>query len=386
MLKKEDRLVRYCCRLRTDKDSKEKIIRILSPDLNWAYFLEKSNRSGVTSLIYNVFSENNDIRQRVPEAVLGELKTIYHVVLGRNILIYQTLENIANSFSKEGIPFLVFKGVSLAESVYKNLGLRPMGDVDILVKIQDVPKADRILDNLGYKKPFIFNDFSRLSYSAYRNSFLYHKSDAYPSHVHLFWHIVNLFPYNKDIVGRIDMDKIWNDSIELAAGDITVRIFSLYHQIIYLCMHALTHLYKPFMLLCDISELVHSEKEKIDWDCLIRETVNFGLSKYVYYGLYFAREILGADIPSNALSRLKPRRISVFEQMFIRRVLYDSTMLDERYALFLLYLGMNETASQRFRYLRNMCFPPKKELSIIKQKAALRIPMFDYMKRILFGG
>jgi hypothetical protein len=182
------------------------------------------------------------------------------------------------------------------------------------------------------------------------------------------------------------MEKIWNDAIETRLGDISIRTFSLRHQVIYLCLHALTHLYKPFMLLCDINELLSSQKQNIDWEGLVSEAFAFGLSKYVYYGLYFTKEILGTDIPPDALSRLKPKKISFFERMLIRRVIDESGMVDERYALFFLYLGMNETPAQRIKFVRNMCFPPKNELSIIKQKETFRPSVFDYMQRILFGG
>lgn len=379
-------MIRFCCHLESDNNSKEKITKIIGPDINWAYFLEKARREKVSSLVYNFFSKNGDIKRFVPENVLAELKGIYYSTAGRNLLICRTLEDISDKFKNEGIRFIIFKGLALAEAVYQNVGLRPSGDLDILVKIQDLPKADRILEVLGYKKPFMLKDFSRISFSAYRNSFLYDKPDASPVHIHLFWHIINLYPYAKDIVTKIDMDKIWEAAVGIEIGDRKALTFSLPHQIIYLCLHALTHLYKPFILLCDINEIASLEKERIDWDMLVTEAFNFGLSKYVYYGLYFAAEILGADIPHSILSRLHPKKLSFFEQRFISGVLDDRIMPNERYRLFLLYLSMNDTLVKRLIFVYNICFPPKKELFIIKLKDPACVNTIDYINRILGRG
>jgi len=270
--------------------------------------------------------------------------------------------------------------------VYQNLGLRTSGDLDILVKIKDLPRADYILESLDYKKPLRFNDFSRISFSAYRNSFLYTKPNSYPEHIHLFWHLINLYPYRSDIAAKIDMEKLWRAAEEIKVGNRKLLTFSFHHQIIYLCLHALTHLYKPFILLCDIHEITRLEKEKINWEELVEESVSFGLEKYVYYGLYFVCRILGADIPEPALSRLKPKKFSFFEQRFIADVLADRVPLNERYRLFLLYLSMNETLSERMAFIYNMCLPPKKELFILKLKDPSAINSFDYLKRILGRG
>ncbi|MCP4365035.1 MAG: nucleotidyltransferase family protein [Planctomycetes bacterium] len=48
------------------------------------------------------------------------------------------------------MPVILLKGAHLAQVVYSNIALRPMGDIDILVKKNDLPKAKELLLELGY--------------------------------------------------------------------------------------------------------------------------------------------------------------------------------------------------------------------------------------------
>jgi hypothetical protein len=382
MFNKEDLLIRYACRFNREDDFSKKIKSLLSPDFNWAYFLEKAKKEKAAALMFKTFSANEEIKGFLPEDIFADLRAIYQTVLARNLLHHQTLKEISERFDQQGIPFMVFKGLSLAEGVYQDAGLRPMGDLDILVKIQDLPKADRILNEFHYKKPFISPDLSHISYSPYRNSFLYHKSGAYPAHIHLFWHIINLYPYDESILNKIDIEKIWDDAVDIQIENIVLRTFSIYHQIIYLCLHALTHLYQPLILLCDIDRLLHLEKEKIDWDILVQESFNFGLSKVVYLGLYATRQVFDTDIPARALHQLKPARMSLFERGFMDSFLSAGRLLNEPLTHFLLYLGMNNTLAKRLSFSRHILFPPQEEMPLIRQKNGSGPKLLEYIRRL----
>ncbi|KPK96863.1 MAG: hypothetical protein AMJ95_11975 [Omnitrophica WOR_2 bacterium SM23_72] len=383
MLKREELFIRFCCRSKKDSALREEIIRISSPGFNWAYFLERAMKEKVAALIFKDFCEDEEIRELFPEDILTQLRAIYQTVLARNLLHHQTLKKISERFNQEGIPFIVLKGLSLAEGVYQDAGLRPTGDLDILVKRMDVLMADRILNGFDYKKPFHSSDLSRISYSAYRNSLLYYQPQAHPPHIHLFWHIINLYPYDENILNKIDIEKIWDDAVEIRIANIALKTFSIYHQIIYLCLHALTHLYRPLILLCDIDKLISLEGEKIDWDILIQESFNFGLSKAVYHGLYVASQVLGTDIPAVVLHQLKPTRISLFEQRFTDSFLLAEQPLNETLMHFLFYFGMNDTLAKKLNFSRRMLFPPQEELSLIRQKDDSRPKLFEYFRRLL---
>ncbi|PIU82962.1 MAG: hypothetical protein COS68_06600 [Elusimicrobia bacterium CG06_land_8_20_14_3_00_38_11] len=71
-------------------------------------------------------------------------------ILARNILIFEQIKNILKEFKKEKIPVILLKGSALISTVYDDISLRPMEDIDILVKRDDLKKATACMLGTGY--------------------------------------------------------------------------------------------------------------------------------------------------------------------------------------------------------------------------------------------
>jgi hypothetical protein len=197
--------------------------------------------------------------------------------------------------------------------------------------------------------------------------------------VHLHWHIVNFISCSKDIYSQIDIDKIWNETEPIQLGALECRTFSCRYNLLYLCLHAFMHSFYPLLLLCDINVLVSAHQGQIDWELFVEEAVRFGLSKPVYYALYFSSEILGAQIPENALSKLRPKKMSMFEREFATSKLGGNS---DVYGNALFYLGMNETLKERIAFVYKALFPSRAELALLTQKDIAQVSIFDYIRRL----
>lgn len=66
------------------------------------------------------------------------------------------LPEILLAFRRANINVLLLKGVALAHAVYPQPGLRPMRDVDLLVKKEDMWQAQHVLTELGFDAPAKF--------------------------------------------------------------------------------------------------------------------------------------------------------------------------------------------------------------------------------------
>jgi len=382
MLTKNDFFLRYCSRLELNAEFKEKINRLLSQDLDWKCILEKSGEEGVSALIYKTLLKIGGIEKIVPERIFLELKETYYYQAARNTLISRESEHVLQSLEKEEVQVIIFKGLALVDLVYNDIGMRSMADIDILVKRPDLNKLDSVLRAHGYRTQLKINDLPRSSFNAQRNSLLYVSDRIGAVSIHVYWHIVNFLPYKKNIAFKINMDSIWQDSCIVMLGQGRIRIFSTHHNIIYLCLHALQHSYKPLLLLCDINELVRLEKDRINWDNLTQEAISFGLSKYVYYGLYLTAEILEAQIPQKTLVALRPKKISIFEKKFISSVLNREVVFAGGE---LVYFGMNENLLDKIKFVFNLLFPSREEIAVIKQKRIAEVNLLDYFKRLFSG-
>ena len=62
----------------------------------------------------------------------------------------RVVTGVLRAMEDNGIPLLLLKGAALAHLVYRDPTLRPMRDVDVLVRARDAPRAARVLESCGF--------------------------------------------------------------------------------------------------------------------------------------------------------------------------------------------------------------------------------------------
>ena len=74
------------------------------------------------------------------------------------------MEQICKVFNENQIKSMVLKGPVLAVDLYGDLSLRTSSDLDILIPITELDKADQLLIGLGFEKDddiqTVFNDWT----------------------------------------------------------------------------------------------------------------------------------------------------------------------------------------------------------------------------------
>lgn len=378
----EDKLIRFSARSDVDINYQLKIKNILSPDLGWAYFFKKAHNERLSPLMYKSLSKIEGAQKIIPGNIWQNLKESYYCSLSDNISGLSQLEKIVRNIQSEGADIIIFKGLMLAELIYSDLGLRPCGDLDILIKREDIFKVDKVLRNLGYSTTFDSKNFEEIRFNNYRNSFFYFSKKETDRPLHIHWHLINTVPYNKKVCSDYNIQKIWADAEPIKLGSVSLKTFSVYHQIIYLSMHALSHSFYPLILLCDINEILRLHKKIINWDTLVEEAFQLGLSKHLFYSLYLVSRILFQEVPQEAMDKLKPKKISLFEKKFISSVLKGKHVFG---ADWLMFLGMNEILRDRIFFLGQVLLLPKVDLALVRGKNVSEINIFDYLKRANSG-
>ncbi len=82
-----------------------------------------------------------------------EMKKLYLQYVqnrNRNRVQMQILENILLLFTTKNVDLLILKGGALCNLIYPDTALRPMSDLDILVKEDDAETARRLLSDMGF--------------------------------------------------------------------------------------------------------------------------------------------------------------------------------------------------------------------------------------------
>ncbi|MDP2939669.1 MAG: nucleotidyltransferase family protein [Candidatus Omnitrophota bacterium] len=305
----------YCSRTTIDDEIKERLKSLAASHLDWFSLVEKAARQGVAQFLYLHLSMLDEVWSTIPKESKDRLKQFYYKILERNWLIQLELHKVVLLLNQEGIEAIVLKGASLLETVYKNIGLRPMSDVDLLVKRKNLTKIRAVLQGAGYQKPDFLDQESLEKFGG--EVYLYKEGGVFLD-IH-----TNLSQYERfQDVFRIDLDEeIWNKSKIIKGSQGDLRILNPNHLIMHLCMHhAIVHSFAGLFRFCDIREVILTYQKDIDWPYLIVKARLYKMKRIVYYSLVLTQQLFGKIISEDILEALKPNtRILILVDFLISK-------------------------------------------------------------------
>ena len=125
-------------------------------DKFWDQFVKIGSSHYVIPALYYKLKER-DYLSLLNDELISYLKEIYNQNLKRNLNLVKEVNEISNLFITNNIDHIFLKGAALVSSIYKEtLGIRMVGDIDILIKNDQIKKAKLIMENYGYKSMFTF--------------------------------------------------------------------------------------------------------------------------------------------------------------------------------------------------------------------------------------
>ena len=378
-LTNEERLIELYSRLTVDEERQARAEQILTNELDWNYIAKRASGEDISSILSHNLNKFG-IAEAVPCEFREQWKDDYIRVTFRNLMFLEERDKISKSFKEVNIPMIVLKGAFLLENVYINLGLRPMGDVDILIKKNDITATHHRLTQLRYSSSFDIKDIGNLQNSPashYINSIVYVKNGDMRLCLNVHWHLANsITPLY--LATKINMDRIWQDAEPFK----DMMAMAPHHLLIHLAEHAFRHCFNRFILMVDIAEVLAVYKNKINWEKFLRDSFAFGLEKRIFYSLYLASCKFGACVPRDILFIFEPKKKTYGEKIFLRHIL-SNIRFEELSCFASLYLCKN--LSQRMRFLKELAFPPREVLAQAYLRPKGRVNLLDYFSRMFRG-
>lgn len=117
---------------------------------DWEYVLRAADRQGVAPLLHDWLTRHRGIA--APEPWAARLYHAYWANHFRNRLLLSELGLVADAAAGAGIGLIPLKGAILAVDYYPTPALRPMSDLDLLVRAEDLDGMGRLLGTLGYRE------------------------------------------------------------------------------------------------------------------------------------------------------------------------------------------------------------------------------------------
>ncbi|MEM7345963.1 MAG: nucleotidyltransferase family protein [Chloroflexota bacterium] len=128
----------------------ERLIQYAASFNQWDQLVIEAENHGMGPLIYSHLHASTIA---YPAEIKRQLKGLYLRHRYANATRAKVLTEVIEAYQHAGIEMLVLKGAALAHHVYPQPGLRPMRDIDILVKKSQARQAQTVLADLGFNAP-----------------------------------------------------------------------------------------------------------------------------------------------------------------------------------------------------------------------------------------
>jgi hypothetical protein len=257
-----------------------------------------------------------------------------HVGAG-NRRILERLRRVLARFREQGIECLLLKGADLLPRLYGAWGMRPMIDVDLLVREQDLPAIDRIVKDLGYRPQIDGNPV----YGDPDNTF------------------------SLDLVTAIwytdDQEGIWQRAVPRNLGNLghlgDLPVLGMGADDLLIFLTAFSVLYRGHFSPAfpqDIALL--TKKEPLNWAFILDEADRRHLKIPLFHGLSYAVGHGAAAVPPEALARLAPAGAEEKLLAFLlRRLVREQPVADLGHFLLLI----TRPRGKKWRWLRQAFYP-----------------------------
>jgi hypothetical protein len=226
-------------------------------NLDWDVFVQLCLKHRLVSHILN---HAEFLAENIPVPVYEKLieHRLEHSKLSLNYTVHAI--RIHQKFKENNLQHLFFKGPLLSLELYKDIGYRNFGDIDILVKREDAEQAREIIEDLDFKciypKIKLTKKQQKANYTISHHYHFVHPKQRID--VELHWNITNPVSY----YGKASSEIISNKN-ELDVSTYKLPYISVTDNLVYQAAHGSVHQFYRLFWLKDFSVLIDKTKLEI---------------------------------------------------------------------------------------------------------------------------
>lgn len=214
-------------------------------------------------------------------------------------------------FSHHGIEIILLKGADLRHRLYGDPAARPMGDLDVLINPEDLPRTRSVLAEMGFRLAPEYVDLSPAYWEILGDAIHYQPPPHRELCLDLHWEIGALLYFY-----RLPFALLREDAMPFSPDGLPVYVLSPENLIIYLCLNA--HKDPGIPILSQFLDLVLALSNlPINWRTLTDRTRSFQCQRPVFLILREVSLFAPHLVPQEALQGLAAYRPSLAELMVL---------------------------------------------------------------------
>lgn len=221
----------------------------------------------------------------------ARMKGIYRYFHYRTNLLAADAYQAMHALTAAGVALIVFKGLAIALKYHRDIALRPMGDVDVLIRKEDLGKAESILQDLGWQYRYAP---SKKPHDLHSHDYI----NKNKSGLDLHWHSLLESP-----VAGID-EGFWQRAETLVWQGLSVRIMGPEDLVLTTMINGMREpesMYYGWIF--DMAAIVR-DSPGFDWDLVWTEAGRRGLRSKVFAALVLLHQQQPHLLPMSTLQGL----------------------------------------------------------------------------------
>jgi putative nucleotidyltransferase-like protein len=252
--------------------------------IDWPSLLDLAHAHAVIPMLYTALQN-----APVPDSVSDELRSRFAQSVRWSLAQSAELVRLAALFEKLGIPMIALKGPMLSQYLYGDLASRMSGDIDVLVKAEDVLVMRDTLISNGYRATNSLPWNSRSACLRLRGREMAFDSPSGVS-VDMHW---RLLPPN--FASVFDITDPWQFlRMESLAGQ-QIQTLAPETQLLFLCAHSSKHMFERLSWICDIARFV-LVTPALDWHRLVSQSQQAHALRQLLLAVQLATDLFGVSV------------------------------------------------------------------------------------------
>jgi hypothetical protein len=261
----------------------EKLLGLIRHHFDQDRLVEMAVREGVAGLLYKNLKKIG-VLGYLGHGQIERLQSFYYSAARLNLRLLYDLKEILQKVNQSKTRVVLLQGIPLLQQIYKDIGLRPLTDIDLWVMPEYFAALERSLVKLGYQNdPVYLKTFKR-------------DSTIIDVNTHILW--ADRIKSRRFLMNASQEDIYQNCRIidvEGAKGACLSRV----DQIIYLSLHAFKHNIDRLIWLVDIKNLLMGWKTS-DWVALAGRSKELGIKHVVSYILFYLDHLFEFQLSPDA--------------------------------------------------------------------------------------
>jgi len=294
-----------------DESRQTHLRNLLAREFDQDRLIRLAKKEGMTGLLYKSLKKAG-ILGFLGSQQMQQLQSFYYRTVQNNLQIVHDLKEILRRSNEKDVKVVLLQGVALLEKIYKDIGLRPLTDIDLWVLPEKRGVFDNLMAQLGYQRDRLYpNTFNKGKTIVDINS-------------HILW--ADRIRSRRHLLAKSQHALYENIAILNFDGE-PAGLLDALDQVLYLSLHAFKHSAGRLIWLVDIKHLI-SEWQTPHWKALFDRAEEWGQVSIVRNMVHLMRHLFDLELPADIEAMLDSNHLTWPERVILQRRLNGHPLPD----------------------------------------------------------